>query len=112
VIVSNKGNLIDNAGVKKNQDVTVLITGRTTGALNTDELAVDKSISVYPTLAKDIVNVQTTEKITVVDIFDMTGKKVSSSDKKQINISNLPTGVYIINIKTDKQSVSKKIVKQ
>ncbi|WP_409516948.1 T9SS type A sorting domain-containing protein [Empedobacter sp.] len=29
-----------------------------------------------------------------------------------MNISNLPTGVYIINIKTDKQSVSKKIVKQ
>ncbi|MGL5234472.1 MAG: S8/S53 family peptidase [Empedobacter falsenii] len=112
VVITNKGKLIDSDSKEVPQVYTLLVTGATAGALNTDELAVDKSISVYPTLAKDIVNVQTTEKITVVDIFDMTGEKVLSSDKKQINISNLPTGVYIINIKTDKQSISKKIVKQ
>lgn len=112
VVITNKGKLIDSDSKEMSQLYTLLVTGATAGALNTDDLIVDESISVYPTVTKDIVNVQTNEKMIVVDIFDMTGKKVSSSDKKQINISNLPTGVYILNIKTDKQSVSKKIVKQ
>jgi len=112
IVVSNKGTLVNENKVASDQKYTLLITGGNPANLDTSELDKLNSISVYPTVTKDIVNVQTTEKITVVDIFDMTGKKVSSSDKKQINISNLPTGVYIINIKTDKQSVSKKIVKQ
>ncbi|WP_413532799.1 S8 family peptidase [Empedobacter brevis] len=112
VVITNKGNLIDSSKKEALQPYTLLVTGVTKGFLGTDELTVDKAISVYPTLAKDVVNIKTTEKIISATVFDMSGKQVASTDKKQINVSNLPVGVYVINIKTDKQTISKKIVKQ
>lgn len=45
-------------------------------------------------------------------IFDVLGKKVlqSSTSSKEINISNIPAGVYIIKIKEDETTVTRKLI--
>ncbi|GGF08858.1 Por secretion system C-terminal sorting domain-containing protein [Chishuiella changwenlii] len=112
VVVSNKGDLIDDNDALSNQNYTLLITGITLENLNTDEVNVKSITSVYPTIAKDIIHVKTTEKIQKVDVIDLTGKLVLSTKTDRVNVSSLPVGVYIINITTDKGVTTKKIVKQ
>lgn len=69
-------------------------------------------ILIYPTIAKDIVNIKTTEKIQKVDLIDLTGKLISTTKIDKINVASLNAGIYIINITTDKGITTKKIVKQ
>ena len=48
-----------------------------------------------------------------VDIFDLSGKLIISSSKAldgQINISNLKTGIYLINIKSSYGNTNKKLL--
>ena len=39
-------------------------------------------------------------------------KKVYSTNEKNIDVSNLQTGIYILNVKTEKGIVTEKIIKQ
>ena len=112
IIVSNKSDLINHEGKSSNQDYTLLVTGAKLESLNTDDNVVKSVTALYPTLAKDIVNIKTTEKIKKVDVIDLTGKLISTTKSDRINVSSLPVGVYIINITTDKGITTKKIVKQ
>jgi len=112
IIVSNKGTLKNDKNVAVNQDYTLLVTGVTLETLKNNEINVKSITSVYPTLAKDVVNIKTTEKIEKVDLIDLTGKLISTTKTDKVNVSSLPLGVYIINIKTDKGVTTKKIVKQ
>jgi hypothetical protein len=45
-------------------------------------------------------------------IFDVLGKKVlqSTTSSKEINISNIPAGVYIIKIKEEESTVTRKLI--
>ncbi len=42
----------------------------------------------------------------------MAGQKVLDSDMKQINISSLPTGTYILKTTIDGKDVTKKVMKK
>ena len=112
VVVSNKGILVNNDNVAANQNYSLLVTGATKN-LGTEELVVTKSeVSVYPTIAKDIVNVKSTAKIQKVDVIDITGKLVSTTKADKVDVSSLPAGVYLVKISTEEGVTTKKIVKQ
>jgi hypothetical protein len=112
VVVSNKGTLVNSSNAAANQSYSLLVTGATKN-LGTEELAVTKSeVSVYPTIAKDIVNVKSTAKIQKVDVIDITGKLVSTTKADKVDVSSLSAGVYLVNITTEEGVTTKKIVKQ
>ena len=112
VVVSNKGTLVNSSNAAANQSYSLLVTGATKN-LGTEELAVTKSeVSVYPTIAKDIVNVKSTSKIQKVDVIDITGKLVSTTKADKVDVSSLSAGVYLVNITTEEGVTTKKIVKQ
>jgi hypothetical protein len=74
--------------------------------------------NVNPNPAKDIVNITNTENMFVnaVNFTDLNGRIVKSLsfDKisnVQINVSDLSTGVYMMNIFSDKGTATKKIIK-
>ena len=72
---------------------------------------------IYPNPAKDVINLEfeglNVQKIT---IFDITGKlilkKTKFKQKGIINISNFNRGLYFINIQTDNEIITTKIIKK
>lgn len=73
-------------------------------------------LSVYPNPTTGLWNISTNnEIITLLEVFDMTGKKVITkrpqSLSPQIDSSSLGSGTYILKIFTKKASTTQKIVK-
>ncbi len=80
--------------------------------LGTDEVSLAK-VSVYPNPTRDFVNINTTSEVTKVAVFGTDGKQLLEDSTSKINISKLPTGIYILKIDfADGKSSSQKIVKQ
>ena len=66
-----------------------------------EENTVENSISIYPNPAKDVIKILTDNNlnITNVEILDLTGRTVLSTDKSaDINISELQEGQYFVKI--------------
>lgn len=75
--------------------------------------------SVTPTPANDFINISNTDNILVsaISITDLNGRVVklnsySNVSDFQVNVSDLASGIYMMNITSDKGSVTKKIVKK
>lgn len=84
--------------------------------LATSDLSRNNSVSVTPNPTKGKVNVKSTNKITSVQIYDVSGKLITNEDKimaesKVVNLSDLPAGNYLFKIKTEKETVVKKVLK-
>jgi len=73
-----------------------------------------QQINIYPNPVDDILFVSFKEKINFqkIIIFDFTGRKVFESQKKQLNISALRSGKYLLQIITDKAVINKMILKK
>ena len=76
------------------------------------------NFSVSPNPANDFVTISNSENISVnsISMTDLNGRVVkqnsySNVSEVQVNISDLASGVYMMNIKSDKGSVTKKIIK-
>lgn len=71
--------------------------------------------SVYPTVTKDIFNVQVDHSSAVVDLFDISGKCVKTAHIGQqatLDIADLSEGIYLVRIIADKRIYVSKIVKK
>jgi hypothetical protein len=77
----------------------------------------DNQIIISPNPTKDFVNIiSTNEKINSYTLYNMGGQIIIKREKiktksEKINLSNLPKGVYVIKVITDKNSYTRKIVK-
>jgi len=67
-------------------------------------------VHVYINSSGEIV-VETPHQIHQLTVFDITGRKVAESAQNAINVNFLSTGVYILQVVTDKGLVSKKFIK-
>lgn len=72
-----------------------------------------ENISLFPNPINDILSIETSEniKINSVIIYNTLGKKIIAATNKQINLSQLSTGIYFISIFTDHGYIHKKIIK-
>lgn len=71
------------------------------------------NVNIYPNPAKDQLTVELPQKVNQlnIEVSDMTGNVLLElKDQVKINTSKLNNGVYMISIKTDKGSVTKKII--
>jgi len=68
---------------------------------------------VFPNPVVDEFSVSLDQKITGIDIYDLTGKlvKQTTDSKSKVNISDLENGLYIVKVMTSTNSYSKKIMK-
>ncbi|MBO7459869.1 MAG: S8 family serine peptidase [Bacteroidales bacterium] len=75
-----------------------------------DENFVD-DLTIYPNPVNDYIHVETMYSSSVqrIDIYNVTGQIVLSSTDTEINVSELESGIYFVNILTEKGSVTKKI---
>ncbi len=69
-----------------------------------------KDLKVYPIPATDFINLDTSSKIIEVKIFDINGrvlKEIQKENIRKINISNLTSGVYFLEIQNQKNEMSR-----
>jgi len=82
------------------------------------DLMRSNSVAIWPVPAKDILNILLKEPVDI-KVYDLSGKLVIHVKKKytnkglnQLNVSNLPSGVYNFNITCNSNTISKKVIKQ
>jgi hypothetical protein len=75
----------------------------------------ENGISVYPVPAVNFITIETTQKEFKIEIFNIDGqiiKSIINPDLRTIiDIGYLPKGMYILKIQSDKDIISKKILK-
>ncbi|NIF07306.1 T9SS type A sorting domain-containing protein [Chryseobacterium sp. Tr-659] len=83
-------------------------------ALSTSEIHLNKaSVGIYPNPTKGILYIRAESNIEKVNVTNSVGQKMNVSfSNDQINMTELPAGVYIVELQLKNgQSVSKKIIK-
>ncbi|MDQ0064800.1 M28 family peptidase [Chryseobacterium lathyri] len=87
-----------------------------TTTLATDDVQTENSleaIRIYPNPARDVLNIELSEGHTnfKVEISDMNGRLIlNAENEKKINTSNLTNGMYMVTVKSDQNSITKKII--
>ena len=76
-----------------------------------DDIEADK-FQLYPNPTLDNIQIKTDFKIDNIEIIDNSGNIVLQTEKNDLNISSLATGVYFVRIYSDNQIIMKKIVKE
>lgn len=86
--------------------------------LSTSDFLASK-FSVYPNPVKDVISISNTDNVLVngITISDLNGRmvkqiKYNNISDIQINVSDLSSGIYMMNISSDKGTATKKIVKE
>ena len=69
--------------------------------------------TLYPNPTSDILNIQTDQKISKVEIYDLSGKMLTATENnvKKIQVSNLAKGLYIIKLQTENGIITSKFIK-
>lgn len=81
-------------------------------ALSTDNFEINTNVFIYPNPAIDIVKIKTNQRVINVSLFNLKGQKVLNiANQSQINISNLPSGIYFLNITTNQSNQTIKMLK-
>ncbi|MEM5564470.1 endonuclease [Psychroserpens sp. AS72] len=85
-------------------------------ALSVDEFQNQNIVKMYPNPAKgNFVNIDSNNDL-VVEIYDLLGKKVKvqtiNANQKQLHISGLSKGVYLVKLTSENGSITKKLIKQ
>lgn len=70
----------------------------------------------YPNPVKDFLNISGKSKVSKIEIFELSGKQILSKNADnqnvQLNLSSLPSGVYIIKVTSAKTTETFKIIKK
>jgi hypothetical protein len=72
------------------------------------------AITIYPNPASEYLNVSVTDDIEIkeVSVYNTLGQRLMVTTQDQINVSNLPSGVYYLSIDTDQGRVNKTLVRE
>lgn len=114
--VTNKGTLVNSSGGNAPQNYSILVTGYSEELLTTQEISNENTITIAPTVTKDIVNILKAPTKSTFTVYDLSGKKLQNGTIKNshetIGLTDYPKGIYIIKIKIDKNIIIKKVIKE
>lgn len=70
-------------------------------------------IDLYPNPTSQFIEVRTNYAINQLKLYSISGKEVKSYPKNisRIDLSDLPNGIYLLEIVTNQGSITKKIIK-
>jgi len=97
-----------NSGFKANFSCTFLAV---------DDVVNAKDVAVYPNPVKNQFTLKGINKILSLEVYDISGKLVKQFDKDSLarntfEISSMKTGNYVLKVKTENDSFTKKLIKQ
>jgi len=86
------------------QDITASLSTKSFNQIN---------VSVYPNPTSDVLNIDTTENINNVIVYNLSGQKVlQTNTQAAVNVSALNAGVYLLEVQTEKGTGIMKFVKK
>jgi len=77
-----------------------------------NELNNTMNIDLYPNPTSSNIQVSTDEKIDVIHIYNFSGRLIKSTSETIIDVTDLTSGVYHMNILTEKGLINKRFVKE
>lgn len=83
-------------------------------ALSTNDILASK-FNTFPNPANDVVQIATSLEINKVEMYNVLGKKVTTSfnqDNNNVDISTLSKGIYVLKITSGQSTITKKIIKE
>ena len=81
------------------------------GTVGIGESTGNTTISVYPNPASNVLHIQASH-LHKVELMDMSGRLITSTDHHQLDISHLPAGAYFVRITTPENTTVKRIIKK
>jgi hypothetical protein len=101
--------MIEVAGCNPVSSNEIVITGNETG--------VDFSTRIFPTMVRNELNIETKLSLPIVyQLINVQGRTVKTgkltTSQTQLNINDLPGGFYFVRLRTNKQFVVKKFIKE
>jgi hypothetical protein len=103
-VTDGNGTVLSSGGQFSDVDGAAFKTGDATVGVND----IISNISIYPNPVKDVLTIE--GNYTSIEVLDILGNLVlSSKATKNINVSSLADGVYMLNIKTENGIAAKKI---
>lgn len=81
-------------------------------SVKSEQIAMD-TVGLYPNPTNDRFSIRSKETVQAVTIYTVTGQKVKHviNPAQDINVSDLVSGVYLINIKTNNRTFTKRLLK-
>ncbi|HLP05394.1 MAG TPA: DUF2271 domain-containing protein [Paludibacter sp.] len=76
-----------------------------------DDIMLGKLYSVYPNPTKSTIYVNGGD-VNKIEIFTVSGKRLLTTNQQQLNLEQLPKGIYMAQISTSKGMFIKKVVKE
>lgn len=72
------------------------------------------SVNVYPNPAAEFISVTASSPVSTVSVYDLSGKIAiaETTNSQKIDVSALNAGIYIVQIRTGSEMISKKLVKK
>lgn len=86
-----------------------------TSTLSNEDFISDNSLSIYPNPTNSKVNIKSVSKFDYVEIYNVLGQKISSntiSSNQEIDMNDLPIGIYTLKISNEEITKSVKVIKQ
>lgn len=79
-----------------------------------EEIRKEFYFDIYPNPTTNILNISSSKKVNSIEIFDLLGRKqyFSKENPRQINISSLNKGMYILSINIGGRELRRKIIKR
>ena len=70
------------------------------------------NIAMYPNPSNELVNIDLESQIKSIEIYSLQGQKVITATSKQVNVSHLSNGVYMVRVEDENGAIAtKKLVK-
>lgn len=112
ITVSHKGNL--NGG---SQDFSLIASGTQMNLDAEDFTANNTAINIFPNPTSNVLNFETNNwnEISNISIIDITGKVINAKydvNQKNIDVSDLQSGVYFVKFTSENKTVTKKFIKK
>jgi len=113
------GSVIENTAYiyfDENAPVITNTTQNTNAILGTEDMLDEKSVTIYPQPASSVFTIEGIDaaSVTGLTLVDMNGKVKMQlknvSSLTGINIQDLPNGMYLVNINTNENTISKKLI--
>ena len=79
--------------------------------LDIEEVSSEGVVNVYPNPVTDVLNIQA-DNVQKVELMDMSGRRILTTDKAQIDVRRLHAGAYFVRVITSRNTTIKRVVKK
>lgn len=91
-------------GVQCNPTLQVVVVG--IGPLGTNEFNTANNFKIFPNPATDNFTIEMENKVKLVEIYSIQGQKVMTCNDKNVNVSSLSKGMYLIRVEDSTHAVA------